>query len=220
MGRDKNIERKQEKNRSRYQQDDIIAIRKEIEMIACNNRPRVGDRTQGMWRRMLLVPWQVEITKEKRIRGMDKIEWWQDTGELPGIFRWAVVGLARLRQQRGFTESKKMNDALQDYQEESNPAKSFLKNHLQRDGNCNGIKTADLYWIYKKWAFENGHHPLSERTFGKEVKRVFHFCERKKGGPRSDRYWFYPEIKFSVDTICGQKTERLMKSEKEDNEIF
>jgi P4 family phage/plasmid primase-like protien len=174
-------------------------------MIACNNRPRFSDRSQGIWRRMLLIPWQVEITRAKKVKGMDKIEWWQQSGELPGIFRWALAGLARLRQQAGFTDSTVMKEALEDYQEEMNPAKVFLKANVE-ESEGSAIKSASLYSMYARWAKENGYCPLAERTFGKEVRRCFRHTERKRGGTRSDRFWFYSNLAFTQDEICGERT--------------
>jgi P4 family phage/plasmid primase-like protien len=173
-------------------------------MLACNNRPRFSDRSQGLWRRMLLVPWNVEITRERRVKGMDKIEWWQAASELPGILNWALIGLARLRAQGGFTDSDLMKEALQDYQDEMNPARIFMKENLEscKDG-C--IKSKALYSMYVRWAKDGGYHPLSEKTFGKEMKRRFH-VEKKRGGTRIDRYWYYEGVSFTVDDIGGMQT--------------
>lgn len=174
-------------------------------MIACNNRPRFSDRSDGIWRRMLVVPWMVEISKERRIKGMDKIAWWQASGELPGIFNWAVEGLARLRVQRGFTESEVMNRSLLEYKEEMNPARSYLQQNLEE--NASGlVRASEVYRIYRKWTEENGYHPLSERQFGKEVKRVFRKANRIHRGPREERYWAYEGIQFSQEEVCGEKT--------------
>lgn len=178
-------------------------------MLACNNRPRFSDRSQGIWRRMLLIPWEVQIPAEKRIKGMDKVEYWQDAGELPGIFNWAIVGLHRRRQQRGFTDSIKMAEAIVDYQEEVNPTRAFLVQNLERNRASKGVPTIDLYSVYRKWAAENGYHPVAERTFGKEVKRAFPFSEKKRGGSRDDRFFYYSEISFCVESICGQKVKNF-----------
>jgi len=174
-------------------------------MVACNNRPRFSDRSQGVFRRMLVVPWRVEITKEKRVKGMDKVEWWQESGELPGILDWALVGLARLKSQGGFTDSAIMQEALQDYQEEMNPARVFLTQYVEpcKDG---GIKAASLYSHYRDWAKENGYHPLSERPFGKEVRRVFKTASRRNGGSRDGRYWWYEGVRYTQDEIAGKST--------------
>ena len=45
-------------------------------MIACNTKPNFRDRTSGIWRRMIPMPWRVEITADMRIDGMDSWEWW------------------------------------------------------------------------------------------------------------------------------------------------
>ncbi|MEX2025863.1 MAG: phage/plasmid primase, P4 family, partial [Pirellulaceae bacterium] len=68
-------------------------------IMAVNNRPRFSDRSDGVWRRMLLVPWRIQIGQEERIPNMDKPWWWERQGELPGMLLWAIRGLARLRQQ-------------------------------------------------------------------------------------------------------------------------
>lgn len=174
-------------------------------MIACNNRPRFSDRSDGVFRRMLVVPWQVEITAEKRIRGMDKVAWWQASGELPGIFRWALAGLARLLSQGGFTKSAAMEEALMEYKEEMNPARCFLKENVE---HCPGgaIRSSVLYRIYRRWADEGGYHPLSERSFGKEVKRAFRQSQRVQRGGRNDREWVYAGLAFNKDDIAGEKT--------------
>jgi len=174
-------------------------------MIACNSRPRVADRSNGVWRRALLIPWNIEITKEKRVRGMDKVEWWQDSGELPGIFNWALHGLIRLREQKGFSYCQAMEDAMKDYRDEMNPAGVFAKEHLELRQWAK-IRSKNLYQMYSKWAKENGYHPLSDKTFGKELKRIFKGIEKRRGGRQLDRYWYYEGIGFTVDEIYGMRT--------------
>ena len=148
---------------------------------------------------------KVAISAEKRVKGMDKTEWWTRRGELPGIFLWALRGLARLHSQGGFTDSEEMRKTLAEYKEEMNPARYFLAEHVEE--NLDGtVQSAHLYRIYKKWTEENGYHYLAERTFGKEVKRVFPIVRRVRGGTRAERYWAYRGIQFSQDEILGEKT--------------
>lgn len=155
---------------------------------------------------MLLIPWRVEITKEKRIRGMDKVEFWRDSGELPGILNWALVGLHRLRGQRGFTDSVIMSEALKDYQEEMNPARVFLQENVEFERD-HQIRSKELYKFYKMWAEELGYRPMADKNFGREVKRRFPQAERKKSGTRDERFWIYEGLKFSQLEICGKSTD-------------
>ena len=177
-------------------------------MVACNNRPRFGDRSEGIWRRMLAIPWNVAIDKAKRRKGMDKAAWWQASGELPGIFLWALEGLARLRKQGDFTDCAAMNTTLDEYKEEMNPARAFLQNNME-ENPAGLVWSAEVFRIYKKWANENGYRPLSERPFGKEVKRVFRNSNRVYRGSQNDRYWCYEGIQFSLNEVAGENTADL-----------
>lgn len=174
-------------------------------MIACNNRPRFNDKSDGVYRRMLIVPWRIQIQPGERIKGMTDADWWEATGELPGIFNWALRGLVRLRIQQGFTRSEVGQRALADYREEMNPAGAFLGENVEAcaDGQ---IHAGALYKHYSRWARTNGYHPLSEKSFGKEVRRRFPTVERRYGGPRSKRYYLYQGIIFSQDEIEGEST--------------
>lgn len=167
-------------------------------MVACNNRPRFSDRSDGIYRRMLPIPWRVEVPSERRVKGMDKVTWWQRSGELPGIFRWALVGLARLRAQNGFTESAVSNETLADYQAEMNPARAFLEETC-RPCSSTVTMSRELYEQYAKWCAVNGHNrPLSERHFGREVKRRFPLSVRKRE-TTGTRAWYYTGIDYTYN---------------------
>lgn len=168
-------------------------------MIATNNRPRFSDRSSGIWRRMLFVPFQVTITDAERIFGMDKVEWWQHSGELPGIFNWAIAGLHRLRETGKFTEPKLCKEAVDDYRLETNPARAFLSEHYCEVETCR-VPAKELYSEYQKWCRESGHHPLADRAFGKEVKRCFPKADRRKYQEENARNWNY----FGIG-ICESK---------------
>jgi P4 family phage/plasmid primase-like protien len=165
-------------------------------MIGCNNRPRFSDKSDGVWRRMLLVPWRITIDPQKRIIGMDKADWWKDSGDLPGMLNWAIEGLRRLRAQKRFTTSKLMDDAMEDYRAEVNPARSFLQQQCQMV-DLGQISGQELYGKYQEWSHANGYnHPLGNRAFGKEVGRVFPLCKRKRESS-GERKWFYEYLAYN-----------------------
>ena len=175
-------------------------------MMACNNRPHFSDRSEGIWRRMQLVPWLKTVPKDKRVRNMDKAWWWAKSGELPGILNWALIGLYRLREQGGFTETDLMREAIAEYQIETNSAKNFLRSFVERDPE-GVISCRRLYTIYNLWARENGYKPFSEKQFGKEVKRQFPTSERHRTGPRGARRWSYLGIMIQEDADLPSQTD-------------
>lgn len=179
-------------------------------MVATNQRPRFSDRSKGIWRRMLLIKFDVEITREKRIKGMDSVEFWNRSGELPGMLNWALRGLARLRAQQGFTDCESMNREIEDYKDEVNPARSFLVQYVEESASGK-IRSGLLFSFYKTWCAQNNYHPLGEKSFGREVKRKFPKMERRNGGTRERRFYEYCGIQFSQDEICGESvTERTL----------
>lgn len=154
---------------------------------------------------MMLIPFNLQIPAAERITNMDKHFWWEASGELPGIFLWAIAGLHRLRQQGRFTRSSVSDHAAEDYRSESNPARLFLLENFEEAESAK-VKTSEVYDHYKRWAVENGYRPLGERVFGKEISRAFPNSERKYGGPRGSRYWYYGGIAFTQDEIAGKPT--------------
>jgi len=174
-------------------------------VLAFNKRPRFHDPTDGVWRRMLLVPWRIQIAEDERVYGMDSIDWWNRSGELSGMFNWALRGLFRLRNQGRFTHSEIVTEAVADYKDEANPCHVFLKENFEFNAS-NVVSSNTAYGFYCKWAEKNGYKQMNERTFGKEIKRVFPKIERKKGGTRTSRFYFYQGLAFSQDEICGEKT--------------
>lgn len=187
-------------------------------MISCNERPRFKDRSQGIWRRMLLIPWRKSIEKAMRIKNMDKPAWWEASGELPGILNWAIVGLQRLQEKGDFTASVVSSEAVSDYQKEMNSARAFLTELVAKveDGgdpyHPDFLRVDFLYSTYMRWARAGNQHPFSKPTFAKEMFRVFKGIKRsqfREAGTKEDdtrhRHWVYRGIEFTCDVICGEK---------------
>jgi P4 family phage/plasmid primase-like protien len=157
-------------------------------VLSTNNRPRFSDRSGGLWRRMILMPFRVAIAEDDptRVFGMDKPDWWVASSELPGMFVWALAGLDRLRLQNRFTRSEVCDQALGEYRTENNPARMFLLDSC-REAPEGQAPCGELYKAYRDWCNANGYSPLADRSFGKEVRRVFTKAERRQIGPRESR---------------------------------
>lgn len=176
-------------------------------MMSWNNRPRFRDRSQGLWRRMLLLPFNRPVPEEEKIPGMVSKEWWIDQGEVCGILLWAIRGLWRLNRNGRFSIPKASHDAINDYKEETNPTLDFLNNQLTMEEATENewIRCEWLYQIYRHWAERTGHLPLGDRQFGKEFRRVYKDCSRERLS-FNGRPWVYKKIKFQSDEIFGKST--------------
>jgi P4 family phage/plasmid primase-like protien len=149
-------------------------------VLATNNPPQFSDKSDGIWRRMLLLHCAVKIPEHECIAGMDKVEFWQKSGELPGILNWALAGLHTLRRQGRFVVPLVCQDGVEKLRTDANPARRFLKERYKA-ADSKATPAGDVYGAYRDWCQAHGHHPLAENIFGKEVFRAFKGIERKRG---------------------------------------
>lgn len=179
---------------------DAIEVRPTAKlMFAWNSRPNFRDRTDGVWRRMILVPFDFKVPKEKRITGMDKPHWWVENGEAPGILNWALDGLQRLKENHDFTISAKCIAAIEDYRREANPAGEYITENMriaELTPEQYFITSEKIYEGYVDWCRRMGFHPLGSPKFFREFKKKFPSAERKRPRDGIDRSYGYEGIKF------------------------
>jgi P4 family phage/plasmid primase-like protien len=150
-------------------------------VLATNNIPRFADKSEGIWRRLLIVPMTVRIPPEERRAGMDKESYWERAGELPGMLNWALEGLRRLRGNGWrFTMPAASAAALEEHRRESDPARTFLLDHYEAAAGAGPIVAEELYLAYALWCDRNGHrNPLNNISFGKQIRRLFPGAESR-----------------------------------------
>ena len=143
-----------------------------------NVLPRFTDRTNAIWRRLLIFPFDVRIEEhEKEADIMTKLR-----DELPGIFNWAISGLADVRQSREW-ESALMAKRKTQYREDINPFLQWAEERVQvlKDG-FQRLKVAELHEDYRTWCVNAGNHPLAVRGFEAEIERHFKVKVMRPGG--------------------------------------
>src|SRR5262249_34376332 len=103
----------------------------------------------------------------------------------------------RLHRQGRFTRSEVCEKALAEYRIENNPARMFL---LETCDESPGGETpcGRLYQEYRRWCNGNGYSSLANRSFGKEVRRVFPKVERRGTGPRGRQVYTYHGLTFCI----------------------
>lgn len=169
---------------------------------ATNVLPRFTDSSDGLWRRLILVPFDVQILKEAdQDKNLVDSQWWIRSGELPGIFNWSLIGLKRLMERQKFIEPIRSLAAKEKYRQDSSPAQTFLRENCELEQSSR-ISSTELYSRYADDMRAGGYMPLSRHNFAEEVKRVFRAVELTKNpqhqllGPRA-RNWI--GIRFKTE---------------------
>ena len=155
-------------------------------MISTNALPRFSDKTMGIWRRILLVPFSKVIPPEEQNRNLA----YQLKKELSGILNWALAGLESLNSD-GFVTPNDNKDLVEEYRRDSDPCRAFLIENYTASANEDYIVCTEAYNQYKQLCDDNGCRPMGERLFGKQVKRIFPNTERKRRGGRNSREYIY-----------------------------
>lgn len=155
---------------------------------ATNVVPRFRDRTDGIWRRILFVPFRVQILDpRKQNRNYVNGAWWVNSGELSGIFNWALIGLIRLRTRGSFIEPKVSLEMKDEFKKEANPAANFLTENYEINQSGN-LCSARLYADYADYVKSLGGKPLGNGLFTREVKNTFRQARLSKHPRATKRY--------------------------------
>ena len=97
------------------------------QIFATNVLPKTTESTEGFFRRFLIVPFTELIPEAERNFKMNTIEFWEESGELPGILNRVIKGLQRLMRNGGFTKSESADAAHDEYRMNSNSVQLFMQ---------------------------------------------------------------------------------------------
>ena len=131
--------------------------------MAANHKPVIRGNDHGIWRRMHIIPFNVQIPKEK----IDKTLTDKLLTEIDGVFQWALEGL-KLYQSEGLEPPEMVSAATAEYRKEMDVVSRFLEECTEKSF-ADTVRASDLYRIYTEWCDVNGEYNLSNTKFGKEV---------------------------------------------------
>lgn len=155
--------------------------------VATNHKPVVRGTDIGIWRRIKLLPFEVNIPKDK----VDKNLKYKLRQEFPQILAWAVEGCMKW-QADGLSEPESVLDATKDYKQEMDVIACFIEQCVVIDYDTDEkIPAADLFSVYSKWAKQNNEFAMSAKKFGIEVAKKL----PEKG--RNSKGMYYGKIKLT-----------------------
>ncbi|MGU8892222.1 DNA primase family protein [Clostridium perfringens] len=147
-------------------------------VFSCNELPRnYVDRTEGFYRRLIIVPFSRQIDKSK----IDKALKYKFQREKEGILNWALEGLKRLYENNfEFSENELTDGVKKEYKRENNNVISFVEECCELDSlfSCSRI---EIYEAYKEFCVEAGLKALSQIKFNKELEGNFNITRSRSG---------------------------------------
>lgn len=154
--------------RARHLNRDFFEFRPAFKLTMQGNyKPRIDGTDEGIWARILLVPWRVMIPAEERDVNLPaKLK-----AEASGILNRLLDGL-RYYLDKGLTPPDEVLEATAEYREDSDPIGRFLAECTERCAPADKVRTGgkDLWLLYKAWASGNGERAATPKGFSRGLQ--------------------------------------------------
>lgn len=132
---------------------------------SANTIPRSKDATGALLRRMVIVPFEAKFKGKdcdkhilKKLLSRESMEY---------LLRLGLEGLCRALHNQDFTQSQKVDAAIEDYNRINNPILFFIE-EVGKDAIVNET-TRDVYQRYQLHCSENGTQALSQIGFSRQL---------------------------------------------------
>lgn len=133
--------------------------------ISGNHKPEIHGGDDGIWRRVMLVPFDVQIPIEDRDPELGVKLW----DERAGILNWLIEGL-RDYLAHGLQVPDQVRAATAEYREDSDPLATFLTSCCGVSGNPeHSMRSKDLSDAFAYWLDESGRGSWTPRTIFKRL---------------------------------------------------
>lgn len=125
-----------------------------------NTRPRLSGSDDGIWRRTVIIPFEVKISEAEA----DPYLRFKLRRELPGILNWALTGYENYCSKK-LTRPEVLQTIVSDYRNESDTVNPFVARYEASPGGV----VFGLIAEHKEWGVENG---MSHDEITKNYKAV------------------------------------------------
>lgn len=134
-------------------------------VLVTNHLPRIDDDSEAVWRRVRVIPFNVQIPPEDRDTSLgDQLQ-----AEADAVFTWVMQGWLDYRQRGGLDAPAKVIAATDSYKSDSDPIGRFIEDECDTGGVLSKSKTKALYDRWEQWAKRDGCLSLSMIAFGRKL---------------------------------------------------
>jgi putative DNA primase/helicase len=161
--------------------------------LAANHKPIIKDTSEGIWRRIHLIPFEAYFPPEAQDQHLVEIL----REEKSGILNWAIEGCLEW-QSGGLRPPSKVINATRQYRNESDVFGRFLYEECKDEGEESSER---LYGAFCRWWRETEEDdPWTQTTFGRKLTEKGY--ERYKT-TTGNRAWHYRGISLK-ETDCPE----------------
>jgi len=147
-----------------------------------NHFPKVKDESEGFWRRVRVIPFLRQFSKDKR----DKKLLLTLKEEAAGILNWAIEG-ARKWKEQGLNTPAIVTQMSEQYRQESDVLAEFIEDCCVLDADTS-TTSGKLWNEYLRWVTrQNDGDGLDRTSFGRKLEA--HGLKKERVGRERTRGW-------------------------------
>jgi putative DNA primase/helicase len=135
-------------------------------VLMTNHRPRVQDDSPAIWRRLLLVMFDVSIPEHEQDRDLER----KLRAEQDGILAWQVAGAIEYLR-TGLQPPADVLAETQQYRESENQFSAWLSECTEQAPLDYGEKASELLHSFNAWAKTNRAQPLTKMSMAERLKK-------------------------------------------------
>lgn len=150
--------------------------------LTTNHKPTVQGTDTGIWRRIHLVPFTVDLRKKTKGKVIKNFREEKLLPEMSGILNWALRGL-RDYLHNGLNPPSAVLQATQAYREDMNMVLRWAEERTEKVTEDHFETTAKLYGNFEQWSKTETPWPLKNRKFSDRLNELG-FKRIKKQGER------------------------------------
>lgn len=135
--------------------------------MATNHKPIIRGTDDGIWRRLAIIPFTVQIPLNK----VDKRLKHKLKREMKAILNWMSEGYSLWRES-GLQEPECIRLQRAQYRVEMDSVETFIEECCLVTPNGK-VKSKAFYQAYREWAKENGQYMMSSTKLGREMGNKF-----------------------------------------------
>lgn len=156
--------------------------------LAMNHLPAIRGTDNGIWRRILLIPFNQSFVGREDKQLAEALD-----AELDGILQWALEGL-RAWHSRGLDPPEIVTSAVTSYRNDSDQIGRWMDERCLQMPNL-FLPSGKGYEDYKTWCTANGEEPVSQNKWSRRLNDK----GLEPNANKSNRGWLHVGLKAAHD---------------------
>lgn len=170
-------------------------------LISTNGLPQTTDKTEGFYRRWVLIDFPNKFSEKRDILSEVPPE------EYAALCGQCIEIAQRLYKERQFTNEGTIKDRMERYEAHSNPLNKFIKEYCSEDGDSHIFKY-EFRDRFEQFCKDNGYRAWNDKEVGLWMKANGYETRRKEANwheneEKGKRYWAYVGISFITTTTTS-----------------